>query len=150
MNNPFIINNGLYVNADTEISGSAYVSGSLFVSGSHTRTQRLIVDGGTSVYMDSNVKTGINTWMVVDSFDMYMGNTAKWLLSINSGSNFKTSEMLAVWDPSVPEVNFAEYTTNEIGSVCMIMSVNISGGNVRLVANPPSGSWNIKSLRFIL
>jgi len=139
MDNFFIVQNGLVVN-------SSYVTGS--ASGSY---QLLLTTNNSMAYMNCSVSTAPeNTSTVIDSFSKEWGNTAKWLLSIGSGSNFKTSEMLAIWDPITNNANHAEYTTNALGSVPTFMSVNINGGNVRLVAYPQTGSWTIKMLRFVI
>lgn len=138
MDNFFIIQNGLVVNTTpfTDVSSGSY---------------QIVLNNQSTAYMNCSVASAPqNTSTVIDSFSKEWGNTAKWLLSICSGSNFKTSEMLAVWDPATNNANHAEYTTNALGCVPSFMSVNISGGNVRLVAYPTSGSWTIKMLRFVI
>lgn len=139
MDNFFIIQNGLVVNA------------SPFATGSDSGSYQIVLNNQSTAYMNCSVATAPqNTSTVVDSFSKSWGNSVKWLLSINSGSNFKTSELMAVWDPATNSTTHAEYTTNAIGCVPGFMSVNINGGNVRLVAYPPTGSWNIKMLRFVI
>jgi hypothetical protein len=100
--------------------------------------------------MVSQYAANVEYATAVDQFPDVDGNSAKWLISINDGSSYKTSEIISIWDPSANVTNFAEVTTNVIGTVPVAMSVNISGDNVRLIANPASGSWTIKSLRFVL
>lgn len=148
MTNPFIVQNGLLVNAD------AVITGSLGVSGSFAQVKQLqVVGGGTPVYMDSVIITNVSSYLVIDSFPTTMGNSAKWLLSINDGSNYKTSELMCIWDYT-GRTNFAEYTTNALGTVAGFFSVVLAGGSeprtVTLIANPPIGTWTIKMLRFIL
>jgi hypothetical protein len=139
MDNFFIVQNGLVVNTSPFATGSA--------SGSY----QLLLTNNTMAYMNCSVATASeNQSTVIDSFSKSWGNTAKWLLSIGSGSNFKTSEVLAIWDPATNNANHAEYTTNALGTVPSFMSVNISGGNVRLVAYPTTGSWTVKMLRFVI
>lgn len=148
MTNPFIVQNGLLVNAD------AVITGSLGVSGSFAQVKQLqVVGGGTPVYMDSVIITNVSSYLVIDSFPTTMGNSAKWLLSINDGSNYKTSELMCIWDYT-GRTNFAEYTTNALGTVAGFFSVVLAGGSeprtVTLIANPSIGTWTIKMLRFIL
>lgn len=138
MDNFFIVQNGLVVNTTplTDVSSGSY---------------QIVLNNQSTAYMNCSVASAPqNTSTVIDSFSKSWGNSAKWLLSINSGSNFKTSELMAVWDPATNNTTHAEYTTNAIGTVPAFMAVNISGNNVRLVAYPTTGSWNIKMLRFVI
>jgi hypothetical protein len=142
MNNPFIVQNGLIVNADAVITGS--------ISSSAATLNRLIVRDGTTAYMDAKLASGVSSYTIIDYFTGSIGNSARWTLSINDGTNFKTSEMMCIWNPSTNESLYTEYTTNALGTVCGFLSVNMSGGNVNLIANPTTGSWTIKILRFII
>lgn len=130
--------------------GVASVSSS-YLSGSSATVQRLtLTNPFAGSYMVSQYATDVEYATPVDQFPDIDGNSAKWLISINDGASYKTSEIISIWDPTTNVTNFAEVTTNVIGNVPVAMSVNISGDNVRLVANPASGSWTIKSLRFVL
>lgn len=142
MNNPFIVQNGLIVNADAVITGS--------ISSSNATITQLVIKDQSTAYMNARLATGVTSYTIVDSFSPSLGNTAKWLLSISDGTNFKTSEILSIWNPATNDTIFAEYTTNAIGDVPGFMSVNIQSGTVNLVANPTSGTWSIKMLRFII
>ena len=57
---------------------------------------------------------------------------------------------MCIWNPSTGESSYAEYTTNALGTVAGFLSVNMTSGNVNLIANPLTGSWTIKILRFII
>ena len=106
---------------------------------------------GSNGYINSMQTASITTATVIDSFTTSIGNSGKWFVSINDGaSNFKTSEVTVIWDPTTNATNFTETTTNSIGLVPVSFSVNLSGGLVRLIANPSSGTWNIKMMRFLL
>jgi hypothetical protein len=142
MSNPFIVQNGLIVNADAVITGS--------ISSSTATINRLVVRDGTTAYMDAKLATNVSSYSVVDYFTGSLGNSAKWTLSISDGTNLKTSEMMCIWNPSTNESSYAEYTTNALGTVAGFLSVNMSSGNVNLIANPLTGSWTIKILRFII
>lgn len=132
------------------MNGGGSVSSS-YLSGSSAINQRVSLANTVAMaYMVSQYATGIEYATAVDQFPDVDGNSAKWLVSINDGSSYKTSEIISIWDPLTNVTNFAEVTTNVIGTVPVAMSVNISGDNVRLIANPASGSWTIKSLRFVL
>jgi hypothetical protein len=142
MSNPFIVQNGLIVNADAVITGS--------ISSSAATLNRLIVRDGTTAYMDAKLASSVSSYRVIDYFTGSIGNSAKWTLSINDGTNFKTSELMCIWNPATAESSYTEYTTNALGTVAGFLSVNMSGGNVNLIANPLTGSWTIKILRFII
>ena len=110
----------------------------------------LRISGGGSAYINAYAVYNVYTASVIDSFPTAQGNSAKWLLSINDGISFKSSEILSIWDGSTNSTNFAEITTNALGSIPVAMSVNISSNSVRLIANPASGSWTVKMIRFLL
>lgn len=124
---------------------SSYLSGS-----SATVNKVTLANIGVNAYLTSRVTTGIVTATPVDDFPDTDGNSAKWIISINDGTSFKTSEVVAIWEPISNVTNFAEITTNIIGSIPVAMSVNISGNQVRLIANPAAGTWTVKTIRFVL
>lgn len=130
--------------------GGSSVSSS-YLSGSSATIQRLsLANPFAMAYMVSQYAIDVEYAAPIDQFPDTDGNSAKWLISINDGSSYKTSEIISIWNPETNVTNFAEVTTNVIGTVPVAMSVNISNDNVRLVANPASGSWTIKSIRFVL
>lgn len=92
----------------------------------------------------------ISSPTIIDTYPTTSGHSAKWFLSIYDGANFKSSEILAIWNPSNSTTNFAEVTTNSLGTIPVAMSVSLSAGAVRLIANPSSGTWTIKFIRFLL
>lgn len=108
------------------------------------------VPGSTTTNISSYLVTPISVATIIDSFPTNAGLSAKWLLSINDGTNFKTSEILAIWNPANNMTNFSEVTTNALGTIPVAMSVSLSSGLVRLVANPSSGTWSVKILRFLI
>lgn len=124
---------------------------SSYLSGSSATVNKITLENSElRAYLTSRVATDITVASPVDAFPDTDGNSAKWLISINDGSSFKTSEVIAIWEPISNVTNFAEVTTNMIGSIPVAMSVNISGNQVRLIANPASGSWTVKTIRFVL
>lgn len=122
------------------------------VTASYVMPGPVVVSGSADAvgYINSIRVDGIDTATIIDSFPTSMGNSAKWLLSIGDGASFKTSELISIWNPGNNSTNFAEVTTNALGTVPVVMSVNLSAGDVRLIANPASGSWTIKMMRFLL
>lgn len=124
---------------------SSYVSGSAAVV-----NEVIWKNGSLEAYSVSTIRDSVSYAQPVDQFPDTDGNSAKWIVSITDGSSFRTSEIIAIWNPSNNVTNFSEVTTNSIGTISVAMSVNISGDNVRLIANPASGSWTIKTIRFVL
>ena len=129
--------------------GVASVSSS-YVSGSSVTVQSISLVSQITASMVSSYVAGVFTATTVDTFSDLIGNSAKWLVSMNDGASFKTSEIITIWNPISNSTNFAEVTTNVLGTVPVALSVNISADQVRLIANPVSGSWTIKTIRFVL
>lgn len=142
MNNPFIVQNGLIVNADAVITGS--------ISSSLVTANRFIIKDQSTVYMDAKIATGVSSPQTIDTFTGSLGNSCKWFLSINDGTNFETSEVLCIWNPAAGTSRFTQYGTNAIGTVNGFISASMSGGYVNLHAGPNTGTWTIKILRTIL
>ncbi len=132
--------NGTASNATNAVTASFLNASQVFLN----------VSGSTPAQMEAHIVTNIVTATIIDSFPTTSGLSAKWLLSINDGSNFKTSEILAIWNPNNNTTNFAEVTTNVLGTIPVAMSVSLSSGLVRLVANPSSGTWTVKLIKFLL
>ena len=148
---PTSISASYALTASYVLNGGGTSSSASYLSGSSATVQRLTLSN-TDIrsYMVTQLATGVTFATPVDQFPDVDGNSAKWLISINDGSSYKTSEIISIWDPVSNVTNFAEVTTNIIGTIPVAMSVNISGDNVRLIANPASGSWTIKSVRLVL
>lgn len=130
-----------------ESATASYISGSSAVVNDLT-----LSNGGGEAYITSVITSSISTTTAVDFFPDTDGQSVKWLVSIYDGTSFKMSEIMAVWEPVSNILQFAEVTTNSIGPTPfpVSLSCNISGNNVRLIANPASGTWTIKAIRFVL
>lgn len=111
---------------------------------------QLTGSNNASGYIFAARTSSISTPTVIDSFSSSVGNTGKWLISINDGASFGSSEVMVIWDVGSNSVNFTETTTNSIGNISVSFSVDLSGGRVRLIANPSNGNWDIKMLRFFI
>lgn len=99
-----------------------------------------------------NVSQAVSTSVTatVDTLPTSSGNSASWLVTINDGTNFRTSQVIANWNSAGTEVNFTEFGTNGIGTVTAELSVEISGGNVLLKINPTAGAWSVRSIRTVI
>ncbi len=125
---------------------------SSYLSGSSATIQKmsLVSNSGSTSYTVMQHVTDIEFATAVDQFPDTDGSAVRWLVSIFDGTSFKVSEIIAVWDAVTNVTNFAEVTTNTIGTIPVSLSVNISGNNVRLIVNPASGTWTIKVVRMVL
>ena len=101
-------------------------------------------------YIFTSRTSSISTPTIIDSFSSAVGNSGKWLISINDGTSFGTSEVMVIWNNGSGTANFTETTTNSIGSIPVSFSVDLSGGLVRLIANPSNGNWDIRMLRLFI
>lgn len=108
-----------------------------------------IVQGGATGSFGTNMVSNVVAFQAVDTVSVGVGNAAMWLVSINDGTNFKTSEVVASWNNVVPNsVTYYVTEVSEIGSVPVHLSVsNLNVGTVDLTANPLSGTWTIKLVR---
>jgi len=113
--------------------------------------QQIIISGeagatgsiGTNVVVNVTPDSGS---VYIDSVPITGGNAAKWLISINDGTNnFKASEMFASWNNTM--VKYYNTEVSEIGSVPVTLSVDNTGGNINLLATAFSGTWTIKMIR---
>ena len=141
---------------------ASFISNTNNVSVKHAQTASHVIANEvivTSIFITSQITSSVinkvvnNVSMstVIDAFPDTIGNSAKWLISINDGTSFKTSEMTSIWDPVSDLSNFTETTTNTIGqTIPVAFSTNISSDAVRLIANPASGSWRIKIFRYTI
>ena len=101
---------------------------------------------GTNITVNVTPDSGS---VYIDSVPIEMGNTAKWLISINDGDqNFKASEMVANWNNTM--VKYYNTEVSEIGSVPVDLSVDNTGGNINLLATAYSGTWTIKMIRMLV
>lgn len=137
--------------ANSAISAS-YATSASFISilGSEPTTLNSlnIIGGGATGKFGTNIVTGLDTFGPVDTFPIETCNSAMWLVSTGDGTNFKTNEVVANWDSG--SVNFYNTEVSQIGTVPVMLSVNNTGGNINLLANPLSGTWTIKMIRMII
>ena len=97
-------------------------------------------------FENPDVDTGTET---VDSFTATAGNAAKFEVLILKGTNFKSSTVLAVWDgTNPPEVS--EVGPIVIGTIDVTLTVDFSGGDIRLRATATSDDWIVRGKRTIV
>ena len=114
----------------------------------------LVINGESGATGSINTNITVNVTpdsgsVYIDTIPISIGNTAKWLVSINDGgTNYKGSEMFATWNNSM--VQYYNTEISEIGSVPVTLSVDNTGGNINLLATAFSGNWTIKMLRMVV
>lgn len=129
---------------------SSYFNGSN--SGPTTLASLELIGGGATGSFGTNIVSGVAAFESVDTVPINIGNAAMWLVSINDGTNYKTSEVVASWNSSVSgQITYYVTEVSEIGSVPVHLSVtNLDPSSVNLTATPVSGTWTIKLIRMIV
>lgn len=120
--------------------------------GSTTLASLELIGGGATGSFGTNIVSNVTGLESVDSIPISTGNAAMWLVSINDGTNFKTSEVVASWNNIVTgSVTYYVTEVSEIGSVPVYLSVsNLNSGSVDLTASPLAGTWTVKLIRMIV
>ncbi len=74
--------------------------------------------------------------------------SAEWLVNVNDGSDVRTSRIQAVWDNS-NGFDWNEYVTEIQNNATndLDLKVDITGGNIRLLASASAGTWTVKATR---
>lgn len=81
---------------------------------------------------------------VVASFPIASYKAAEWAYALEKGTVVYREHMTAVHDGTTPS-NAAFGTVLTTGTVDVVMSVDISAGNLRLIATTSSTGWSIKN-----
>jgi hypothetical protein len=116
-------NTRLDVNGNTTITGSLILSSSLYSS----------LGSSAAVGTTAIVSTATGSYRA-GFFDY----------TIASASNARAGTVMSVWNGN--NVQFTDNSTLDIGSTSAVtMSVDLSGGNVRLLAGSTSGTWDVKT-----
>ena len=132
-------------------TGSVRITGSLNVdSGATTKVLTINTAGLPATFVTAET-TGITTATPVDSFADTAGYAAKWFVSARSGTNYRTSEVIAAWDATGNVLAFTEFSTTDVGDTNpMVLSIDINSNVVRLVATPASGTWGVRTTRILM
>jgi hypothetical protein len=96
-------------------------------------------------FENSDVDTGTEN---ADSFSATGVSAAEWKYLIKKGTNFKAGIVVATWDGSTAAYN--DVATATIGTIDVTLSVDLSGGNVRLRATATTNDWIVKGVRTII
>jgi len=107
-----------------------------------------LTGGITKAQFGTNLALNVYFEQPIDIIPIVKGNAAMWLVSIHSGANFKTNEVVASWGDS--QIHYYITEVSEIGNVPVTLRAAIVGGNVNLIATPKSGVWTIKLIHTIV
>ena len=117
------------------------ISSSAFTYNTTTKVQTLT---SSYVKVDTKSATAVSATQVIDSFATNFGCAAFYEYCLTeSGGAKRMGQIYATWDGSAAA--FTDVSSPDLnGSTAdLIWKVGISGGNVQLVANVLSGSWDI-------
>jgi hypothetical protein len=117
--------------------GTTSPSEKLDVQGNIKLTNALL-----SNQQNTDVDTGTETIATISSTDY---DAAFFDFVIKNGTNLRAGTVYAVHDGT--DVEFTETSTQDLGSTTDVeLSVDLSGGNIRLLATTLSNNWTVKSL----
>ncbi len=105
-------------------------------------SNQVLIDSGTKSPVTTESSATSSAQQVLDTSSE---TTVEWLVSIKSGSNVRTSKILAATDGS--SVEFNEYFTNDLGDTSVALSVDYSGGMRLLATISDANTWTIKTKR---
>ena len=150
--------NGSVNFGNNPINGTAsYASMSLnavsssYVKGGVDATSLNLTTSGLTTRFFGTVVSGIVVQTVVDEFSDALGYAARWLVSARDGNNIRTGEVTATWNPANGAVEFSEVSTQDLGNTSALsFAVDNPSNNVRLVANPTAGNWEVRATRIVI
>jgi len=94
-----------------------------------------------------NVDIGSN---VIDSFADTLGEGCVWHLVCIKGANRRVGTFMTTWNASTNDIEYANVSTKDIGTVDLEFTTNISSENVRLLATATSDDWEVRVIRQII
>jgi hypothetical protein len=98
-----------------------------------------------TTFSNLDLDTGTET---IDSFVSSLAYGVMWEVVIRKGSNRRISQIKATWEGI--DVNYDVIGVIDIGTVDVILSVDISGGDVRLRGTATSDDWIISGNRTLI
>ncbi len=108
--------------------------------------------GETGLATDFQVSL-ITVPTVVDSFDIDDARGVRWdYIVIKSTNEQRAGNIIASWTADGSLIEFFDSSTEDIGgsTEALELLVDFSGGNIRLTANPASGTWSVIGTRYFI
>ena len=134
-------------------SGTAGMAGTAsfyqFSSGSSATFQGLnITHGGATASFGVESMVNISGSHVVDAIPTSKGNSVKWFVFLEDGTNSKATRIIANWNSST--ARFYATELNSVGDVPVDFDVQVSGSHANLIAIPQSGNWGLRYIRIAI
>lgn len=107
-----------------------------------------IIGGGVTGSMSTNLTTNVTASQNIDIIPINNGNSVKWFVFIEDGTNSRANKIVASWNNTTATYYSNQF--NEIGSVPVNFDVYASGSNIYLKAIPATGSWVMKLIRMMV
>lgn len=104
-----------------------------------------IIDNSDNVISNSTALTSTTTNQVVDTFDLTLYSTAKYIVQAKYSTSIHSTEIMVMHDGT--NVYIHEYGTMYSGSSLGTFSADISSGLVRLLFSPTNINTTVKSKR---
>ncbi len=98
-----------------------------------------------TTFINDDVDTGTE---VVDSFDASLAYGVEWDVIIRKGTNRRKIKVGATWEGT--NVNSDQYNAVDLGTIDITLTVDISGGNVRLNATATTDDWIVSGNRTLI
>lgn len=118
----------------------------ILIGGNTTIINNNTYQGGTP-FINNDVDIGTET---VDTFAISTGKGAVWFYTISNGTIQRGGILQSSWLPSGASSTYSDEGTPPIGgTVDVILSMDISAGNVRLRATASSNNWIVDGTRFV-
>ncbi len=103
-------------------------------------------NSGTT-FENTDVDIGTET---VDSFAISGGRSAVWFYTITDGVHQRAGIFQGTWLASGSNFEYSDEGTNDLGgTVDIVMSMDISGGLIRLRATATTNNWIVSGTRFL-
>ena len=104
------------------------------------------------VKFSSVTMSNVDVNTIIDEFPITVGNSCFLDLLITNGTDFRASRVISVWNNDGTFIKFNEISSESIGDTSDI-DINVSIYNstdIRIKAQPSSGTWNIKMIKKII
>lgn len=118
------------------------------LSGTVTLSGLNIVGGGVTGSFGTNQVTSVSASQAIDLIPLNKGNSVKWFVFLESGSNSRANKVVASWNYTTSSF----YTTEikSVGNTPVDLRVSHSYSGVSLMAYPQEGTWSLRLIRILI
>lgn len=123
-----------------------------------TRPSILIGGGGGSTVVNNYYQSGVPFTASVDSpsevvvsFALSSGSGCVYNYTVTNGTDQRSGTIVATWLADGSAIDLSESSSPDINDTSnVVLSVDISSGNVRLVATVATNNWTVKGQYFLI